>query len=310
MDVGVSLRSGYGPDLDARTGARWMIERARAARDAGLDSLFLGDHHNVPAPYAYYQNVSMLGRLLAEWGERTAGALFLLPLWHPVTVAEQVGTLASIAAGPFVVQCALGAGAAQFGAFGTSERARVARFEAAVDVVRRLCAGEEVSQDTPFPIERAHISPVPPEPLAIWIGAAAAPAIERAARLGDGFVIGPEAPPADVPGIVATYRDACERLGRAPGRIAIRRDVHVGADDADAARVAAPVLARGYRGFGTEPLVVGGTGRVAAAFATLGEHGVAEVIVRHVADEQAEVLRSFERLAAVRAELTPRHWRH
>ena len=67
------------------------------AREAGLDSLFLGDHHAVPVPY--YQNVPMLGRLLAEWGDRPAGALFLLPLWNPVLVAEQIGSLAAIAAG-------------------------------------------------------------------------------------------------------------------------------------------------------------------------------------------------------------------
>ena len=58
--------------VDARTGARFMIERAAAAHAAGLDSLFIGDHHNVGgAPY--YQNVPMLGRLLAEWDARPAG---------------------------------------------------------------------------------------------------------------------------------------------------------------------------------------------------------------------------------------------
>ena len=85
MKIETSLRSGYAPP-DARTGARWMIERARAANEAGLDSLFVGDHHNVPVPY--YQNVAILGRLLAEWDARPAGALFLLPLWHPVLLAE------------------------------------------------------------------------------------------------------------------------------------------------------------------------------------------------------------------------------
>ncbi len=55
--------------MDARVGARWMIERARAAAAAGLDSLFVGDHHNVPVPY--YQNVPILGRLLAEWDDAT-----------------------------------------------------------------------------------------------------------------------------------------------------------------------------------------------------------------------------------------------
>ena len=139
MKIGTSLRTGYGlPDV--RQTARWVIERGRAARDAGLDSLFVGDHHNVPVPY--YQNVPMLGRLLAEWDERPAGALFLLPLWHPVLVAEQIGTLASIASGPFVMQCALGGGREQFGAFGLTTKDRVARFEAGVDIVRRLCAGE------------------------------------------------------------------------------------------------------------------------------------------------------------------------
>src|SRR6476619_2968802 len=129
MKIGVSRRSGY-PPMDARTGARWMIERPRAARDAGLDSLFVGDHHNVPVPY--YQNVPMIGRLLAEWDDRPAGALFLLPLWHPVLLAEQIGTLASIAQGPFIMQCAVGGGREQFGAFGLTTKDRVARFEAGV----------------------------------------------------------------------------------------------------------------------------------------------------------------------------------
>jgi len=133
MRVGVSLKSVYSPG-DVREGAQWMVERARYAADAGLDSLFVGDHHNVPVPY--YQNVPILGRLLAEWDDRPAGALFLLPLWHPVLVAEQIGTLASIARGPFVMQCAIGGGDDQFRVFGTTLRARAKRFEAALEIIR------------------------------------------------------------------------------------------------------------------------------------------------------------------------------
>ena len=59
-----------------------MIERAAAARRAGLDSLFIGDQHVSLTPY--YQNTPMLGRLLAEGGEAPAGGLFLRPLWNPV----------------------------------------------------------------------------------------------------------------------------------------------------------------------------------------------------------------------------------
>ena len=285
--------------MDVREGAQWLVERARAARDAALDSLFIGDHHNVPVPY--YQNVPMLGRLLAEWDDRPCGALFLLPLWHPVLVAEQIGTLASIARGPFIMQCAIGGGAEQFDALGVPIKARPSRFEAGLDVIRRLCAGEEVSTDAPYAITRARIAPIPPEPLEVWIGAAAAPAIDRAARLGDAFLIGPEAVPNDVGALVATYREACARHGRTPTTIAVRRDVHVGADDADARRVAGPILDRGYRGFDPAAPVVGGVDTVAASFADLAAMGCTDVIIRHLADDQPEVLASFERLGAVRA---------
>ena len=75
--VGVSLRTAFLVD-DVRVGARWIVERAVAARDAGLDCLLVGDHHATPVPY--YQNTPLLGRLLAEWGDAPFGALFLLPL--------------------------------------------------------------------------------------------------------------------------------------------------------------------------------------------------------------------------------------
>ena len=301
MRIGTSLRSGYAP-MDARLGARWMIERARAAADAGLDSLFVGDHHNVPVPY--YQNVPIMGRLLAEWDDRPAGALFLLPLWHPVLLAEQIGTLASIAAGPFIMQCAVGAGDEQFRAFDTSLRERAKRFEACIDIVRALCRGESITvTDGPWNIDGARIAPVPPEPLEVWIGAASPPAIDRAARLADAFLIGPEATPPEVEALVQRYRDACVRHDRTPSRIAVRRDVHVAATDEQADAVAGPIVARGYRGFDPTAVVTGGPDRVTDAFAHLGTLGCSDIIVRHLADDQEPVLRSFEQLATVRKNL-------
>jgi alkanesulfonate monooxygenase SsuD/methylene tetrahydromethanopterin reductase-like flavin-dependent oxidoreductase (luciferase family) len=93
MRIGISVNSAYPPG-DVRAGAHSMVERARAARDAQLDSLFVGDHHVTATPY--YQNSPILGRMLAEWNANPAGALYLLPLWNPVVLAEQVGTLAAI----------------------------------------------------------------------------------------------------------------------------------------------------------------------------------------------------------------------
>lgn len=287
--VGVSLRSGYGID-DVRAGAHWMVERAAAARAAGLDSLFVGDHHATGVPY--YQNTPVLGRLLAEWGDRPAGALFLLPLWSPVLVAEQVGTLASIAGGRFILQCALGDGQSQFAAMGASLRERVSRFEANLDVVRRLLAGEAV--------DGVRVGPLPPEPVEVWIGASAPRAIDRAARLGDVWLAAPGLVPDDARAQLQQYREACAAHGRAPTTIAIRRDIHVGADDADAQRVAGPVIEAGYRGFAPEATVIGGIETVVERFAELGAMGYTDVIIRHLAEDHAEVLTSFERLAEVR----------
>lgn len=298
MRVGVSVRTAYATD-DHRLGAQWVIERAVAARDAGLDSLFIGDHH-ATGPFPYYQNIPMMGRLLAEWDDRPAGVLMLLPLWPPVLAAEQLGALASIAKGRFILQCALGAGEHQFGAMGHTERTRPSRFEAGLDIIRRLLAGEKVNMDAPYQVREARIAPIPPEPLEVWIGASADKAIDRAARMGDGWLADAGVVPDDARSQAAAYLEACERHGRTPTAIAIRRDVHVGANDADAARLAEPVIAAGYRGFQPEACTYGSARHVADRFAAYAEMGYTDVIVRHLVDDQRQVLRSLERMAEVR----------
>lgn len=300
MRLGTSISSTHLVD-DPRVGARHMVERARAASDAGLDSLFIGDHHSVGVPY--YQNSPMLGRLLAEWTGRVTGALYLLPLWHPVLLAEQLGTLAALHDGPFVLQCALGGGHDQFAAMGETTRTRPSRFERTLDVVRRLLAGEEVTSEGPPAFERARVEPRPAEPMAVWIGAAAPPAIDRAARLGDAFIAGPEATADQARALIAMYHDACARHGRTP-HATIRRDVHVGADREDAHRVADPVLEAGYRGFDPSATVVGDTVEVAEHLAVFAQMGYSDVLVRHLSPHQPEVLASFERLGGVCAALT------
>ena len=297
MKIGVSLRSGY-PVTDAREGARWMVERARAASAAGLDSLFVGDHHAVPV--AYYQNSPILGRLLAEWDDRPVGALYLLPLWNPVLVAEQVGTLASIARGRFILQCAIGGGPEQFASMGADIGRRPSAFESALDVIRRLCAGETVTTDNPGAPSDVSVRPIPPEPLEVWIGGHAPAALDRAARLGDVWLAGPDPTVERASGLLEGYRERCEVHGRSPSTVAIRRDIHVGADDNDALRVAGPVLDAGYRGFEPGVCVVGGPETVAEQFRELGRRGFTDVIIRHVADDHPEVLASFERLARVK----------
>ena len=294
MRVGISLTTSYPASVGAREGARRLIERTRAARHAGLDSLFVGDHHST-APGLYFQNVPTMARLLAEWGDRTAGILALIPLWHPVLLAEQVGTLAAFAEGPFVLQCSLGDGASQFEALNVSIRKRPSLFEHHLNAIKALLAGETV--------EGARIAPIPEEPVQYWVGAMADAGVRRAAALADGFLATPGAPIESLAERAEFYRESCRAAGRPVGTIATRRDIYVGENAEEAQRTAAEVISRGYRGFSPDVLVIGSPEQVAAQFIELEAAGYSEVIVRHLALPQANVVASTERLADVVAML-------
>ena len=278
-----------------------MIERAAAAHRAALDSLFVGDQH--VSPTAYYQNTPILGRLLAEWGKAPAGCLFLLPLWHPVLVAEQIGTLAAIAQGPFIMQCGLGWGDTRFAAMGANIRTRPSAFEEALDIVRRLLAGETVSSSRRFRIAEASLALRPAEPVEVWIGASAPPAIDRAARLADGWIASPGLTREEAREQADMYRERCVAYGRAPGAVVLRRDIYVGDSSAEAQAILQEALSRGYRGIPAEALIAGSVDEVAEQFRSFATIGYSEISVRHLTNDQPKVLGSLQRLAAVRSVL-------
>lgn len=278
-----------------------MIERAAAARRAGLDSLFVGDQH--VSPTAYYQNTPILGRLLAEWGEAPAGCLFLLPLWHPVLVAEQIGTLAAIAQGPFIMQCGLGWGEDRFAAMGANIRTRPSAFEEALDIVRRLLAGGTVSSSRRFRIAEAKLALCPTEPVEVHIGASAPPAIDRAARLAEGWIASPGLTIEEARAQADIYRERCAAYGREPGAVVLRRDIYVGESSSEAQAVLQHALNRGYRGISAEALIAGSVDQVVERFRTFAKIGYTEILVRHLTSDQSKVLGSLERLASVRAAL-------
>jgi alkanesulfonate monooxygenase SsuD/methylene tetrahydromethanopterin reductase-like flavin-dependent oxidoreductase (luciferase family) len=300
MRIGVSLATALDVG-DAHRGALMVVERAGAAAEAGLDVLSIGDHHVQDTPY--YQNTPMLGRLLAGWpSERTAGCLFLMPLWHPVLLAEQVGTLAAIHGGTFVVQTGLGGGRRQFAGMGRNEADRLADFREMVPLVRALLAGETVSSER-FGISDAVVSPVPPGEVEWWIGAGAAAGIERAARLGATWYAGPACTPQSIGSQVEVYRAAAERHGHLHPEVVIRQDVLVASTDSEADAAAAPVLARGYRGMDPAMLAVGSVDRVVERFAAFATAGVDGIMVRQIAVPQELALASLSLMGDVRRRL-------
>jgi alkanesulfonate monooxygenase SsuD/methylene tetrahydromethanopterin reductase-like flavin-dependent oxidoreductase (luciferase family) len=270
------------------------------ADDAELDSLTLGDRHAMASPY--YQNVPMMGRLLAEWSpHRPVGCLFLLPLWHPVLVAEQVATLATMSEAPFIIQTGIGAGSKQFAAMGASLRTRGAHLEESIRIIKALLSGETVSSER-FGLTDARISPLPPHGVEWWLGAGVATALRRAADLGDAWYTDPGVTPETVAAPLADYAQFCAAAGRAP-RTVVRKDVIVLRDGDRARRIGDRLVAAGYRGMTSEQLIYGGIDHVVDQLGRFDDIGISEVMVRCMSVDEADALETIECCGEVRRTL-------
>jgi alkanesulfonate monooxygenase SsuD/methylene tetrahydromethanopterin reductase-like flavin-dependent oxidoreductase (luciferase family) len=306
MRVGISIGTAFSTDEPGghRAGPQSVLSQARAANRVGLDTLTLGDHH-ATGPAGYVQNVPMLGRILAEWTARPIGCLFLIPLWHPVLLAEQVGTLAAMASGPFIVQAGLGGGAGQFRAMGADLGQRAARLEEGILVAQALLRGETVASDL-FAIEGASIAPLPPEGTEWWIGGGVPKAIDRAARLGDCWYGNADLTPATAARAIEIYRQSCARHDRQPIRIPIRKDVFITDSRAEAERVGDALVAGGYREFDREAVAYGDPESVTEQLSVFGDLGFTDIIIRTMAPLPPEIgpeasSRSVELAAEVRS---------
>ncbi|MCR9260355.1 MAG: LLM class flavin-dependent oxidoreductase [Pseudomonadaceae bacterium] len=297
MRIGISICSNYRLE-DPRLGARYMVERAATARQADLDSLFVGDHHVTPTNY--YQNTAILGRMLAEWGNKPAGALYLLPLWHPVLLAEQIGTLAAIMGGRFILQCALGGDRKQSAGMGVDLKKRVPMFEDSLSIMQALWRGESVSHNRFWPIENASINPRPADPVEVWVGSSAPAAINRTARMAQGWLASPALGLQQATEQLNQYQQACAGHDCTPSAVAVRRDIYIGETSQAAAKMKQDLLARGYRGFPEEALVAGSAMEVADELARFGGVGYTDIIVRNMSQDQGEALATIERLAEVK----------
>jgi alkanesulfonate monooxygenase SsuD/methylene tetrahydromethanopterin reductase-like flavin-dependent oxidoreductase (luciferase family) len=97
-----------------------------------------------------------------------------------------------------------------------------------------------------------------------------------------------------------TYLDACERLGREPGRMAIRKDVFIAESHDAATEVGDELIAAGYRGMGRGAVAYGDPDSVAEQLAVFGPLGFTDVIIRTMAVPQPAAVASIELSGRVR----------
>jgi alkanesulfonate monooxygenase SsuD/methylene tetrahydromethanopterin reductase-like flavin-dependent oxidoreductase (luciferase family) len=174
--------------------------------------------------------------------------MFILPLRHPVAVAEEFATLDHLTGGRVIAGFGMGYRENEFASFGIPMDERASRFEESIEVVRGLWSGAPVTfRGRHFALEdqRLSLPPVQPGGPRIWIGAGPHKVgARRAARLGDAWIIPPHETPERLRTLLGVYRQerAARGLG-APAEVVVRRELVLD-PDADRAR-AIGVTARG-----------------------------------------------------------------
>ncbi|MCA8928845.1 MAG: LLM class flavin-dependent oxidoreductase [Alphaproteobacteria bacterium] len=231
MQYGIMMRGQF-PAGDAIAGHfRQMLEQARLAETLGFHSITKGSHYSTH-PLQDLQQVPFLCRIAAEAPSlRLNTGVLLLPLHKPLDVAEQIGTLDIITNGKAIFGCGVGYRDVEFEAFGTSKRERGRRFEENLAAIQRLWTEETVTlRGSHFNLVQAACSSKPvqrPHP-PIWIGGSADAVIERAARMGTCWYVGPNDRLDEIAGQTDTYRRALDRLGKPfPDEFPLRREVFV-----------------------------------------------------------------------------------
>lgn len=215
---GIFLTNQHPPGADLVKAWEEQVELARIARDLAFDSVFAGTHY-LPEGMAMPQPLPFLARLIPETGDMKIGiGVVLLALQNPVDLAESWATVDIASGGRLIFGVGLGYRDVEYEAFGIDRRERVHRFEANLDAVKRLWSEEEVDIDLPWCRVRGSgltvrpVNGVPP----IWMAANSDPAVKRAARLSDSWLINPHATVDTIERQLGLFRDAREHEGLPP----------------------------------------------------------------------------------------------
>ena len=229
------MRIGLSP-LQGQARFDETLDECIRAEEAGFDSVWLGEHHNNPILHP----APLIG--LAAIASRTSRVglgtgVLLLPLYHPMMVAEEGAMVDMISGGRLILGVGVGYAPEEFAAFGESLKQRGSRMDESAELVLRLWTEENVTHEgRHFKVSNATVAPRPvqsPRP-PMWFGAWADAAIRRAARLGDAWVVGPSASLGEIKPSLNTYQDACESVGKGGGNVALFRYVFVGDTTKDA----------------------------------------------------------------------------
>jgi alkanesulfonate monooxygenase SsuD/methylene tetrahydromethanopterin reductase-like flavin-dependent oxidoreductase (luciferase family) len=215
-----------------------IIDQAIYAEQIGLHSAWIGEHHFSGLGVLSCPDM-VLGYIAARTQRiRLAPAVTVLPLHHPIRVAEQWATLDLMSGGRVDFAAGRGYDRREYQPLGANFDDNQSIFEEGMEIVRRLWSadgpishhGKHYRFDdvliTPQPIQR---------PLPAYVGSFSRPSIELAARLGCGLIVAPFAAALTFGGlrqVIELYAETCSRHLTRPGRRMCSYFIHFADDPA------------------------------------------------------------------------------
>ena len=166
---------------------------------------------------------------------RLGSSVLISVLRNPINLAKSLATLDRLSNGRLIVGVGMGnATGAQFSdAFGVPASGKAARFEEGLLLMQRLWTGERVSFDGRFwQLDDMFISPTPVQrPIPLWFGGHAPAALNRAVRLGDGWMGAGASSTARVREELDELRRCLDQQRRDPATFETAKRVFVGVED-------------------------------------------------------------------------------
>ncbi|MEU5111783.1 LLM class F420-dependent oxidoreductase [Streptomyces longwoodensis] len=171
-----------------------LVEQARMAEQAGFQALWISDHYHPwndaqgQSPFVW----SVIGALSEAVSLPIETAVTCPTVrMHPAVVAQAAATSAVMTRGRF--RLGVGSGEALnehiLGDAWPPATVRLEMLEEAIQVMRRLFTGEEVTHyGKHYTVENARLYTVPDEPVPIDVSGFGPKATSLAARVGDGYI--------------------------------------------------------------------------------------------------------------------------
>jgi len=172
-------------------GVWWPTEYFQAAEELEFDAIWTGEHIVFHRPIL--DAVPVLAGIAAVTKRILLGpAAILTPLRHPTMLAKELATLDIIAGGRLIVVAGVGGDfPKEFEATGVPMAGRGRRTTETIEIMRKYWTEETFSyHGSVFQLEDVWLTPKPVQTGGppIWLAGRSAPAITRAARLGDGYM--------------------------------------------------------------------------------------------------------------------------